>query len=185
MSRIPVQGPSSAPGDKKRREQLDELYAELPKIECKGLCAESCGPVPMGRVEWQRVCRAGGERAAKSDLVCPYLEDERCAVYEVRPMMCRLWGVVDEMPCLWGCKPERYLTREEGFEFVRRAAEIQLEQRPVRRPQKKKEGKRPRKKRPDPVPQLTPLGKAVESAKKSAREAVKRHEETADRRRTA
>jgi len=126
MARIPQQGPPSLPGDKRRRVALEALYAELPTIECRGLCAESCGPVPMGRVEWQSVCRAGGERKGSGDLICPYLELSRCSVYEVRPMLCRLWGVVESMPCLWGCQPEpRYLTREEGFEFLRRAATIQ------------------------------------------------------------
>jgi Fe-S-cluster containining protein len=78
----------------------------------------------MGRIEWQRVCRAQGERKADS-LTCPYLEEERCTVYEVRPLICRLWGLVESMPCPWGCKPERYLTHEEGHELLARAAEIQ------------------------------------------------------------
>jgi Fe-S-cluster containining protein len=79
----------------------------------------------MGRVEWQRVCRAGGERVGLRGGICPYLEDERCSVYEVRPLICRLWGVVDSMPCLWGCQPEpRYLTTEEGYAFLERAREI-------------------------------------------------------------
>jgi hypothetical protein len=124
MARLPVVGPKSLPGDKRRRLALDELYAELPTIACQGKCAESCGPVPMARLEWQRVCRAGGERKGGPDLTCPYLEEERCSVYAVRPTLCRLWGVVDAMPCPWGCEPERMLTRAEGNEFLRRAAEI-------------------------------------------------------------
>ena len=91
MSRIPLAGPKPIPGDKKRRAELVALYAELPTIQCAGLCAESCGPVLMGRVEWQSLCRAGGERrVAANDLTCPYLEEERCSVYEVRPMICFL-----------------------------------------------------------------------------------------------
>jgi Fe-S-cluster containining protein len=152
MARIPLPGPKSLPGDKKRRLDLAALYAELPVIACAGKCAESGGPVFMSRVEWQAVCRAGGERhadalterehhhqqdrlvggepVARSDsrsvsaLTCPYLENERCSVYEVRPMLCRLWGVVESMECPWGCRPERYLTRDEGYAFLARAAEI-------------------------------------------------------------
>lgn len=105
---------------------IEALYAELPKIECQGKCAESCGPVPMGRVEWQRVCRAGGERKGNPlTLVCPYLEEERCSVYEVRPLLCRLWGIVETMECPWGCKPERYLTREEGYALMERLGKIE------------------------------------------------------------
>lgn len=125
MARVPLAGPKSLPGDKRRRIELDALYAELPTIACQGKCAQSCGPVMMSRVEWQSVCRAGGERTVDLGvLTCPYLEQERCSVYEVRPMLCRLWGVVEEMPCPWGCQPSRMLTREEGFEFMQRAAEL-------------------------------------------------------------
>lgn len=125
MARVPLAGPKPIPGDKGRRIALDGLYSELPRIECAGKCANSCGPVMMSRVEWQRVCRAGGERWAQADdLTCPYLENERCTVYEVRPMLCRLWGVVEGMPCIFGCVPERMLTDEEGREFLRRASEL-------------------------------------------------------------
>jgi len=127
MARLPIVGPKPQPGDKRKRIALDELYAELPALKCKKLCAESCGPVPMGRVEWQRVCKAvGEERKGHADLTCPILENGRCAAYEVRPMLCRLWGVVETMPCPWGCIPERWLTEEEGFEFLGRASEISL-----------------------------------------------------------
>lgn len=38
--------------------------------------------------------------------LCPALTaDERCGVYEVRPMVCRLWGAAEPMPCPWGCRP--------------------------------------------------------------------------------
>jgi Fe-S-cluster containining protein len=127
MARLPVVGPKSAPGDKRKRVLLIELYAELPALNCKRLCAESCGPVAMGRVEWQSVCRAlGEERRGGLDLVCPILEDGLCAAHEVRPMLCRLWGLVETMKCPWGCVPERYLTAEEGYEFLGRASEISL-----------------------------------------------------------
>jgi hypothetical protein len=124
MARLPTIGPKPRSGDKKKRLDLEELYAELPALECKGLCAESCGPISMSRVEWQRVCRARGAELKASSLMCPLLEHECCSVYEVRPMLCRLWGLVESMKCPWGCVPERYLTDVEGYEFMERAAEI-------------------------------------------------------------
>ena len=124
MARVPLAGPPPIPGDKRRRILLAALYAELPAIACQGLCSEACGPVPMSRLEWQSVCRSGGERSGGDDLVCPYLELGRCSVYEVRPALCRLWGVVEAMPCPWGCEPERMLTREEGYAFMARVAEV-------------------------------------------------------------
>jgi Fe-S-cluster containining protein len=81
----------------------------------------------MGRVEWQRICKRVGHEPRATSLTCPLLQNARCSVYLIRPMICRLWGLVETMPCLWGCVPERYLTREEGFEFLARAARLQPE----------------------------------------------------------
>ena len=109
---------------------LDALYAELPGLECRGLCQQSCGPISMSRMEWRRILDrrdvdATQARKLRADLTCPLLAPNgRCRVYATRPMICRLWGVAEDMPCLWGCRPERYLSREEGHEFLRRAQEI-------------------------------------------------------------
>lgn len=105
---------------------LDALYAELPKIICRGKCHESCGPISMTRVEWQRIVDRAGEKKSKSLMaMCPYLAPTlRCSVYGARPMICRLWGIVEDMPCPHGCFAERILTQEEGFEFLRRADEL-------------------------------------------------------------
>lgn len=126
MARFTV-GPASRPGDKKRRTQLEALYAELPSMECRGLCSESCGPVMMSRLEWQAICRRiGREPRATATLTCPMLSEHRCTVYDIRPTICRLWGLVDDetMRCPHGCVPDRWLTREEGYAFLRRAREI-------------------------------------------------------------
>lgn len=106
---------------------LDALYAELPRLDCQGRCQESCGPILMSRIEWQRIQRRTGQRAPKlrADLTCPFLSAVgRCTVYGVRPMICRLWGLVPSMPCVFGCQPERWLTEEQGREYLRRANEI-------------------------------------------------------------
>lgn len=126
MAKLPAVGPKPRPGDKRKRVLLDELYAELPTLNCKRLCSESCGPVIMGRIEWQSVCRAVREErlGLAEDLTCPILENGLCAAYEVRPMLCRLWGIVETMKCPWGCVPERWLTNEEGSEFLARAADV-------------------------------------------------------------
>lgn len=108
------------------RRELDRLYAELPALDCQGKCAESCGPVFMSRVEWQRIIEAKVYEpvGTLSDLTCPLLDGGRCTVYEIRPTICRLWGMVDAMPCQWGCQPSRLLTRTEGYEYLERAGRI-------------------------------------------------------------
>lgn len=126
MSRVPAIGPKPRPGDKSRRAELEALYAELPSLSCRGLCTDSCGPISMSRIEWQRICRRSRSETLTllPDMTCPMLDDGRCSVYDIRPMICRLWGLVETMTCPWGCKPDRYLTHEEGGEFLRRAMEI-------------------------------------------------------------
>jgi hypothetical protein len=108
-----------------KRRKLDALYAELPRLECQGKCAESCGPITMSRVEAERIAEvAGSVPTFGADLTCTMLRDERCAVYAVRPAICRLWGLVESMPCLWGCKPTRYLTNAEGYAFLERVGAV-------------------------------------------------------------
>lgn len=116
----------TARSDRAAEKALDDLYAQLPKLTCKGQCQECCGPIQMSRVEWDRIKGRVGHSPRARTLTCPLLilSSGRCKVYAVRPMICRLWGVVEDMRCPWGCQPERWLTREEGFEFLRRAQEV-------------------------------------------------------------
>ena len=51
--------------------------------------------------------------------------DRRCEVYEIRPMICRLWGMVEQMPCPFGCRPEGgWLSNEDGARLLREANRI-------------------------------------------------------------
>jgi hypothetical protein len=109
--------------------QLDALYAELPKLDCKGKCWHSCGPVLMAPGERARILREGGvkiptyppERHGQL-MTCPAVKSHRCTVHTVRPLMCRLWGIADWMRCPDGCKPEGgWMSREEATRFFLRA----------------------------------------------------------------
>ena len=58
-------------------------------------------------------------------LSCVFLDgNRRCLVYDMRPMICRVYGVSLGLPCPHGCVPERWLTDEEGRDFVARAMAI-------------------------------------------------------------
>ena len=103
--------------------RLEALYASLPSIDCQMLCHSACGPIVMSGREHERLVREHGAREVEADLVCPYLERESglCGAYEVRPLICRLWGVVETMRCEWGCVPERYLTQAEADALLAQA----------------------------------------------------------------
>src|SRR5688572_3091327 len=96
-----------------RRSQIDArlaaLYAQVPQPNCKGLCSTSCGAISMHPRERQRIRDLGVTIPHHQDALdtlihdgeytCPALKDDRCTVYDDRPMICRLWGSVDGMPC--------------------------------------------------------------------------------------
>lgn len=117
-------------------DQIRDLYKEIPDLACKGFCANSCGPIDMSDTERSRLVDLGveipvftTERArAWADgarLDCPALSPMRtCSVYEDRPLICRLWGVAESMPCVWGCRPVRELTDAEAYDLIFKVNEI-------------------------------------------------------------
>lgn len=119
--------------------ELEALYAELPALNCKGRCANSCTTTDAVQLEHHRIREVSGIvlpppiglrrlRAlidAGKRPRCPALGSlNTCRVYEHRPLMCRAFGSVDVMACEFGCEPERYLTMQEFVDLVRRAREI-------------------------------------------------------------
>lgn len=106
---------------------LEILYAELPQLACHRECQQSCGIIVMSRVEWLRLQRYAGYRPkGKNTLVCPLLKRGVCSAYPVRPLICRLWGISELMPCPWGCLPERWVGAAEGDAWLQRAEEISV-----------------------------------------------------------
>lgn len=114
--------------------QLAELYDQVPRIpDCDGRCWTSCGPVEMSDRERQRI-RAAGFRITpyKQALTsidrfwCDALtSDKTCAVYDRRPLICRLWGAVESMPCVYGCQPEGgYLTDMDAYRLIAESMRI-------------------------------------------------------------
>ncbi len=63
---------------------------------------------------------------AQAGKLCPALTMlRRCGVYEARPMICRLWGMVPMMRCNYGCVPVGgWLTDRQAYEFLARVAEL-------------------------------------------------------------
>jgi hypothetical protein len=106
---------------------LDDLYAQVPDVGCKGLCVNSCGSVAMSPEEQRRIAERGVHLPLLAAFVdhCPALRNGRCSVYEVRPMVCRLWGAVEGMKCPYGCQPEGgYLPDAEGHRLLGRVSVI-------------------------------------------------------------
>ncbi len=112
--------------------QFENIYSRIPSIDCKGLCHDSCGMVPMTAFEWARMVARHGKVPGVRTVDdrdgkpwCPILTvDKKCEHYDQRPVICRLWGVVEGMPCVHGCKPAKYLTDAEGLAMIELAMNI-------------------------------------------------------------
>ena len=116
-------------------ETIEEVWADAPEMECKGLCQASCGPVGMGPAEMERLIEAGYEPPILENELrhlyavgpdhyhCPLLTKAgRCSAYALRPTVCRMWGAVEEMPCPHGCMPKGgRLRKREGALLMLRA----------------------------------------------------------------
>lgn len=121
-----------APNPRRLRMRLQALYAQVPDIPaCQGLCHDSCGPIEpsVGIAE-----RHNLERASNRELGCVTMagprqgdcsmltEDRRCSAYDDRPMICRLWGAVENMKCPFGCIPRGgWLPADTGMALLTEA----------------------------------------------------------------
>lgn len=112
---------------RKVEKRLDNLYESIPvTIKCKGLCVESCGPIAMTGDEFRRISEASNsEPTVDSKGTCSLLVGGKCSVYSVRPLICRLFGLIKKMNCPYGCVPEpRWMTNEESYQLLRKIDKI-------------------------------------------------------------
>lgn len=108
---------------------LDRIYAQVPEAGCRGLCVGACGVVvPIEGAEARRV-RAAQARAGvaagwdEETLTCNALTpDGRCAIYDDRPLVCRVYGVVEGMLCEHGCQEVPLLSRRRAHQLYAAAA---------------------------------------------------------------
>lgn len=108
-------------------DSLERIYRSVPKVACRGLCAASCGPIHMSAEERRRIADRGVtiplpaeaiEQLTHGGYSCPALIDGRCSVYEDRPLICRLWGAVESMPCEHGCTVMPGLLMDAGAQML-------------------------------------------------------------------
>ncbi|MCL6262344.1 YkgJ family cysteine cluster protein [Craterilacuibacter sp. RT1T] len=80
----------------------------IPAFACIPGCHDCCGPVTTSSEEMARLPRksAAEHEAALTALSCPHLGDKGCQVYGERPLICRLFGTTESLPCPHGRRPE-------------------------------------------------------------------------------
>jgi Fe-S-cluster containining protein len=119
--------------------RLDAIYARLPAIACRGECAVGCSSIVLTDLEAQRLQAAthvkprtvllpapvvdahGNTRRQR----CVYLDvRDRCRAYAVRPLICRVFGLVRMLSCPRGCVPDQWLMDTAFVALAREVAAI-------------------------------------------------------------
>jgi Fe-S-cluster containining protein len=88
---------------------LEKIYSSIPDFKCKH-CHQCCGPIiwfePEEILIKSFLLKNKIERLIwslkdfeKNKMRCPYLRDDRCIIYPVRPLVCRLQGNISELKC--------------------------------------------------------------------------------------
>lgn len=102
---------------------LDQIYGEVPEVNCKGLCHKACGPIAFSQREALGISETDGALPAMMpNGQCDKLVNGRCTIYQNRPLICRLYGAVTEMRCPHGCAPKKFLPDKDARRLL---AELQ------------------------------------------------------------
>lgn len=111
-------------GEKTKFKKLYEIYDTIPELKCVSGCNECCGVIFWFRIEEENIRRYLKEhnieyRYAKSlSDKCPYFEDGRCVIYPVRPVICRLYGVVENLRCKY-VAAKHYLKKKAAHQIIK------------------------------------------------------------------
>jgi Fe-S-cluster containining protein len=82
-------------------------------FECRAGCSECCTLPPLKKdflLKYQHLVKTPGIKvilefgycfALTPDYMCPFLVGGRCSVYDDRPKICRQYGQVKNMPCVY------------------------------------------------------------------------------------
>jgi len=105
--------------------KLRQIYRRIPDFNCAPKCNQCCGPVPWAIVEHRVITKWMTERGVEERFTetmfdsCPYIKDNKCSIYEIRPILCRIFGVVDtpKLMCPYRSAKDR-LTDEEARKMI-------------------------------------------------------------------
>lgn len=80
-------------------------YPKLPHAGCVSNCGDCCTITGGNEAEYQAVneyAAAHNITPIRQGIRCPWYQGGQCAVYPVRPMVCRLYGHTPKMTCSFG-----------------------------------------------------------------------------------
>jgi len=106
---------------------IKRLRKQIPTFECIPGCTDCCGPVHAAPWEESQIEKHTGKAAKLNRLPspglclrCPYSLNGNCEIYDDRPIICRLFGTIDEpeMLCPHGRRPKVLLTKKQGAKIT-------------------------------------------------------------------
>ena len=105
----------------------ENLYAQVPAFACEPGCTACCGIVAMTAWEWGEV--QDKRQASAGCTTCPYAEGGGCAIHPQRPLICRLFGAVDDprLQCPKGRAPERKLAPEHARRLMQAYEQLMVD----------------------------------------------------------
>ena len=91
------------------KKDLENIYNKIPDFECKH-CHSCCGPIIWFKTEEILMEKYMEEHEIENvkwttkefqenKMKCPFLKNDRCEIYQARPIVCRLQGNVPDLPC--------------------------------------------------------------------------------------
>lgn len=110
------------------KNRLETIYAKIPNgFPCRH-CHECCGPIIWFKpedilirdyIESHNIEYMDGalKLTKKNNLRCLYLQKDRCSIYPVRPIVCRLQGHIPELPCKYN--KNKVITKHQLKEIKR------------------------------------------------------------------
>jgi uncharacterized protein len=100
------------------KNRLRNLYKQIPEFKCVPGCYACCGPVPLCDEEAKTLNITDGFTPIAHDLICKFATVSGCKVYNDRPLLCRLFGVVEKMQCP-KVKASKMLTEKEENKIMK------------------------------------------------------------------
>jgi len=93
------------------QEIITILREHIPSFECVEGCHDCCGPVTTSSEEMSRlpVKTDAEHEAALNEWNCVHLGPKGCTVYGERPLICRVFGTTEKMPCPNGRRPKQMI----------------------------------------------------------------------------
>lgn len=108
-------------------------------FKCKEGCHECCTLPPMRKqflIDHQHLVKGVGIEVIEeggycyvltADYICPFLQDNKCVVYNDRPKICRDYGIKSNYPCVYVDRKGRERTAIEQQRILNDWAEKRLQ----------------------------------------------------------